>query len=151
MCLQIFIHAFRHFRWQGGGWGQWPCLFRQPHQVQGHFLWPWNFIYNLRNLLYLSGRSWFQFSIRVPPSATDPILIIYLFNLKGIAHLEKKNHLLFTWEKNVLNKQYVSWGLTHSLFLDLIRKHKENDLHRKLTFLGGSAENASSPTILQIE
>ena len=26
--------------------------------------WPWNFIYNPRNLLYLSGRSRFQFSIR---------------------------------------------------------------------------------------
>ena len=30
-------------------------------------------------------------------------------------------------------------------------KHKENDLHRKYTFLGGPAENASSPTISQIE
>ena len=62
MCLQVFIHAFRHFQWPGGR-GQWPCLFRGPHQVQGHFPWPWNFIYNPRNLLYLSERSWFQFSI----------------------------------------------------------------------------------------
>ena len=64
MCLLIFIHAFRHFRWPGGP-GQLSCLFRGPHQVQGHFLWPWNFIYNPQNLLYLSGRSWFQFSMRV--------------------------------------------------------------------------------------
>ena len=63
MCLQVFIHAFRHFQWLGGR-GQWPCLFRGPHQVQGHFPWPWNFIYNPRNLLYLSGRSWLEFSIR---------------------------------------------------------------------------------------
>ena len=36
MCLQVFIHAFRHFQWPGGR-GQWPCLFRGPHQVQGNF------------------------------------------------------------------------------------------------------------------
>ena len=63
MCLLIFIHAFRHFRWPGGR-GQLSCLFRGPHQVQGHFPWPWNLIYNPQNLLYLSGRSWFQFSMR---------------------------------------------------------------------------------------
>ena len=47
-----------------GGRGQLFYLFREPHQVQGHFPWPWNIIYNPQNLLYLSGRSWFQFSMR---------------------------------------------------------------------------------------
>ena len=31
---------------------------------------------------------------------------------------KKKNHLIFTWEKNVLNKTYVSCGSKHSLFWD---------------------------------
>ena len=30
-------------------------------------------------------------------------------------------------------------------------QRKENDLHRKYRFLGGPAENLSSPTISQIE
>ena len=64
MCLQIFIHAFRHFPWPGL-WGRWPWLFCQPHLVQGHNPHPWNFIYNAQKLLYLSGWSWFQFSIPV--------------------------------------------------------------------------------------
>ena len=62
MCLQIFIHAFRHFPWPGR-WGQWPWLFCWPHLVHGHNLHPWNLIYNQQKLLYLSGWSWFQFSI----------------------------------------------------------------------------------------
>ena len=36
-------------------------------------------------------------------------------------------------------------------FLTFSVKRKENDLYRKYTFLGGPAENASSPTISQIE
>ena len=60
--LQIFIHAFHHFPWPG--WqGQWHWLFRCPHQLHGHFPHFWNFIYNPQKLLYLSGWSWFQFSI----------------------------------------------------------------------------------------
>ena len=58
--------------------------------------------------------------------------------------------LLLTWEKNVLNKTYVSWGSKHSLFLDFFYK-TQNDLHRKYNLSGGHAENASSPTISQIE
>ena len=80
MCLQVFIYAFRHFRWLGGRC-QWPCLFRGSHQVQGHFPWPWNFIYNPWNLLYLSGRSWFQFSIRV--SIQDGVTEFSLGSLSG--------------------------------------------------------------------
>ena len=60
--LQIFIHAFHHFPWPGR-WGRWSWLFSWPHQVHGHFPCPRNFIYNPQKLLYLSGRSWFQFSI----------------------------------------------------------------------------------------
>ena len=52
MCLQIFIHAFRHFPWPGR-WGQWPWLFRRPHLVHGHNPHSWNFIYNPQKLLYL--------------------------------------------------------------------------------------------------
>ena len=37
------------------------------------------------------------------------------------------------------------------LFQTFSVKRKENDLHIKYTFLGGPAENASSPTISQIE
>ena len=59
--------------------------------------------------------------------------------------------LLFTWEKNILNKKYLSWGLTHSLFLYFFCKRKENDLHRKYRLFGGPTENLSSPTISQIE
>ena len=62
ICLLIFIHAFRHFRWPGGR-GQWSCLFRGPHQLQGHFPQPWNFTNFPWKLIYLSGWSWFQFSI----------------------------------------------------------------------------------------
>ena len=57
MCLQIFIHAFRHFPWPRRR-GQWPWLFHRPHQVHGHFPHPWNFIHNPQKLLYLSGWSW---------------------------------------------------------------------------------------------
>ena len=62
-----------------------------------------------------------------------------------------KIRLLFTWEKNVLNKTYVSWGSKHSLFEDFFCKRKENDLHKKYRLFGGLAENLSSPTISQIE
>ena len=62
MCLQIFIHAFRHFPWPGPR-RRWPWVFRRPHQVHGHFPYTWNYIYILQKLLYLSGWSWFQFSI----------------------------------------------------------------------------------------
>ena len=30
----------------------------------------------------------------------------------------KKNHIIFTWEKNILNKTYVSCSSKHSLFRD---------------------------------
>ena len=41
--------------------------------------------------------------------------------VKGIAVL-KKNCLLFTWEKNILDKQYLLWSFKHSLFLDFFPK-----------------------------
>ena len=62
MCLQIFIHAFHHFPWLGQR-GRWHWLFRRPHQVHGHSPLPRNFIYNPQKLPYLSGWSWFEFSI----------------------------------------------------------------------------------------
>ena len=46
-----------------GDGADWPWLFHRPHQVHGHFPHPWNFIYYLQKLLYLSGWSWFRFSI----------------------------------------------------------------------------------------
>ena len=61
---------------------------------------------------------------------------------------EKKK--LFTWDENVPNKKYVSWGLAHSLFLNFFVKCQENNLHRKYTFFGVPAENVSS-TISQME
>ena len=73
-----------------------------------------------------------------------------LYRDKGISR-SKKNLLLFTWEKNVLNKTYVSCGSKHSLFLDFFWKYKENYLHKKYRLFGGPAENLSSPTISQIE
>ena len=63
----------------------------------------------------------------------------------------KNNCLLLTWEENILNKQYVSSGSKHSLFLIFCVKRKENDLHRKCTFLGGPAEYPFYPTISEIE
>ena len=71
MCLQIFIHAFHHFPWPGRrGW--WPWLFRRPHQVNSHFPYTWNFIYIPQKLLYLSGWSWFQFSM---PAVWVPVTV----------------------------------------------------------------------------
>ena len=53
-----------------------------------------------------------------------------VIELKRTAQL-KKNCLLFTWEKNDLNKTYVSCGSKHCLFLTFSVKCKEYDLHRK--------------------
>ena len=61
MCLQIFIHASRYFPWLGRR-GRWPWPFRHHHQVHGHFMQPWPFIYYPWKLLLLSGWAWFQFS-----------------------------------------------------------------------------------------
>ena len=57
MCLQIFIHLSATFQ------DRWPWVFHPPRQIHGHFPHPWNFIYYPQKLLYLSGWSWFQFSI----------------------------------------------------------------------------------------
>ena len=48
-------------------------LFHRPHQIHGHFPHHWNFVYNLQKLLYLSGWSWFQFSIPARNSAQAPM------------------------------------------------------------------------------
>ena len=60
-----------------------------------------------------------------------------------------KKKLLFTVEKNIQNKTYVSWGSKHTVVcLETVSaKHDENDLHRKYRLFGGTAENVSSPTI----
>ena len=62
MCLQIFIHAFRHFPLPG--WRvRWPWHFRRPHLVHGHFKHPWSSMYYLWKWLFLSGCWWWEFSI----------------------------------------------------------------------------------------
>ena len=49
----------------------------------------------------------------------------------------KKTCLLFTWDKNVLNKKYVSWGLHIVCFKTFSVKRQWNNLHRKYMFFGG--------------
>ena len=62
----------------------------------------------------------------------------------------KKNHLLFNWEKNVLDKNNKHEFPSKVCFETFSEKCKENELHIKYMFLGGSAEKLSS-TISQIE
>ena len=102
MCLQIFIHAFRHFPGPGQ-LGQWPWLFRRLHQVNGHFPHPWNFIYNAQKLLYLSGWSWFQFSIPVS-------------KLSSISRFGKNTHIL-----RISNSVTHLWSYTNTAIADIIR------------------------------
>ena len=108
-----------------GGRGQWPRLFRRPHKVQGHFPWPWNFIYNPRNLLHLSGRSWFQFSIRAV-GGTDCLKDCN--NATGIDDIAAK----------VITSQTASWMETGvTLFLeDYFRRGflDHENFHMKLPF-----------------
>ena len=61
------------------GRGQWPWFFRRPQQVQGHTPHNWNFIYIPQKLLYLSGWSWFQFSI--------PVVHLYINHYYGYVAL----------------------------------------------------------------
>ena len=56
--------------------------------------------------------------------------------------------IIFMWEKNVLNKIYVSWGSKHVCFKTFSEKRKKNELRRKYTLFGGPAGNLSPPTIL---
>ena len=44
--------------------------------------------------------------------------------------------LLFTWEKNILNKQYVSWGSKYSSFLDFFCKTKKMICLENICFWG---------------
>ena len=62
MCLQIFIHAFRHFPWLGQR-GRCPWPYHLPHQVHGLFRQPWPFIYYPWKFLFLSGCWWYQFYV----------------------------------------------------------------------------------------
>ena len=48
----------------------------------------------------------------------------------------KKTCLLFTWEKNVLNKTYLSCGSKHSLLLDFFCKTKKTICIENIGFLG---------------
>ena len=67
MCLQIFIHAFRHkvFSATFHDQGRWPWPFCGPDQVHGHFTQPWPFIYYPWKWPFLSGCWWYQFSVMV--------------------------------------------------------------------------------------
>ena len=70
--------------------------------------------------------------------------MLYLNNAMGhqkksfIIHLRKKR---FTQKIIIMSCQQMFFAV----------KRKENDLDRKYRLLGGPAENASSPTISQIE
>ena len=67
------------------------------------------------------------------------LLIKHFLFIGPCLGIAQKKCLLITWEKNVLNKTYVSWGSKHSLFLCFFCKsvkHKENDLHTNIGFLG---------------
>ena len=59
--------------------------------------------------------------------------------------------ILFTCEKNGLNKTDLFFhGIEESVIRFSVR-YKENELHRKYKGFGGSTENASLPPILEIE
>ena len=99
-CLQIFIHAFRHFPWPGR-LGRWPWLFHRHHLVHGHNPHPCIFIYNPQKLLYFSGWSWSQFSIPVRSSLLhecpqNPFLFSITYFLYGWQNLHKQKHFLKT-------------------------------------------------------
>ena len=71
--------------------------------------------------------------------------------LRGLPYF-KKNLLLLTWEKNVLNKTYVSWGSKQFVSRLFLSKNVKKMICIENTgYLGGPVENASSPTISQIE
>ena len=57
--------------------------------------------------------------------------------------------LLFTWEKNGLNKKDLFFNEIEESVIRFSVRCKENELHRKYMGLGGSTENASQ--ILEIE
>ena len=65
ICVCKYLYMILPLSMTGGGQGRWPWLFRRHHQVHGHFPHPWNYIYYPLKWLYLSGWSWFQFSIMV--------------------------------------------------------------------------------------
>ena len=89
-------------------WGRWPWLFRQPHQVHGHFPHPWNFIYNPQKLLFFSGWSWFQFFI--PDSAQGSGCNFVTSEVRLSVH---SRHWL-TFEKNT-HIRGISYSVTHLL------------------------------------
>ena len=73
----------------------------------------------------------------IKTSRVNSLLITKSINLLQGDRLQIIFFILFTWKKNILNKQYVSWGLKHSLFLWAFSvKRKENDLHKNIRFLG---------------
>ena len=71
--------------------------------------------------------------------------------LKGIVDSKIENLLLFTLEKNGLNKIDVFFpGIEESVIRFSLRC-KENELHRKYKFFGGAKENPMVLQILEIE
>ena len=78
--------------------------------------------------------------------------IFYIHNEhKGIVDPKIENLLLFTLEKNGLNKIDVFfYGIEESAIRFSLRC-KENELHRKYKVLGGATENPMVPPILEIE
>ena len=63
-------------------------------------------------IIFLFDLKWFAFSVK----KTN------FHNSLGDRPTEKKIGLLYTSEKNIINKQYVSLGLNRSLFLHFFRK-----------------------------
>ena len=72
---------------------------------------------------------------KIPVRGKTVQKIVRHAGLKGVPIL-KKICLLFSWEKNILNKQYVLWGLKHSLFLDFFCKTKKTICTENTCFMG---------------
>ena len=94
----------------GEGRGQWPWLFRRPQQVQGHILWGWNFINYPQKLLYLSGWSWFQFSIPAWPP------LEFFFQEQSYSRLHSGRSLAWDHVRGVIADPcgIVTWSLRRS-------------------------------------
>ena len=61
-----------------------------------------------------------------------------------------ENLLLFTWEKNGLNKKDAFFSRIEESVIRFSVQCKENELHIKHKVLGGATENAKAPPILEL-
>ena len=111
ICVCKYLYMLSATFDDQSGPGQWPCLFPLPHQVQGHFPWPWNFIYNPWKLLYLSGWSWFQFSIQAQLGLFHPYFVckssFRVISMIKMVILDRSKPILLIFEEKK-KKMYIA-------------------------------------------